>query len=178
MDPIRNHRKKTFIHLQISNANALQYTNPTFRTNANSYQTTQPINSIATNRGFSATEQRKQKFLFNITKIIHSDTLHSPKEHPSIFGVSPPPLPPFFLLRMNKAYHLDPSVQMAHTNLKLREVLLKDSIGIFDDIRIFCGRWPIRSCHDSKGRAYCSRKPAPPWASPGGSNKPEDWIVS
>ena len=98
MDPIRNHRKKTFIHLQISNANALQYTNPTFRTNANSYQTTQPINSIATNRGFSATEQRKQKFLFNITKIIHSDTLHSPKEHPSIFGVSPLPLPLFFFI--------------------------------------------------------------------------------
>ena len=176
MDPIRNHRKKTFIHLQISNANALQYTNPTFRTNANSYQTTQPINSIATNRGFSATEQRKQKFLFNITKIIHSDTLHSPKEHPSIFGVSPLPL--LLLLRMNKAYRLNPSVQMARAGLKSREVLLKNSIGIFDDIRIFCGRWPIRSCHDSKGRAYCSRKPAPPWASPGGSNKPEDWIVS
>ena len=114
MDPIRNHRKKTFIHLQISNANALQYTNPTFRTNANSYQTTQPINSIATNRGFSATEQRKQKFLFNITKIIHSDTLHSPKEHPSIFGVSPLPPSLFFLLRMNKAYRLDLSVQTTH----------------------------------------------------------------
>ena len=177
MDPIRNHRKKTFIHLQISNANALQYTNPTFRTNANSYQTTQPINSIATNRGFSATEQRKQKFLFNITKIIHSDTLHSPKEHPSIFGVSPLPPPPFFYYEWTK--HIVWIYQSKRlTNLKLREVLLKGSIGIFDNIRTFCGRWPIRGCHDSKGRAYCSRKPAPPWASPGGSNEPEDWIVS
>ena len=31
---------------------------------------------------------------------------------------------------------------MARTDLKLREVLLKNSIGIFDDIRIFCGHWP------------------------------------
>ena len=149
MDPIRNHRKKTFIHLQISNANALQYTNPTFRTNANSYQTTQPINSIATNRGFSATEQRKQKFLFNITKSYTQTPYIVPT---NIRQYSGSPLSPFFLLlRMNKAYRLNPSVQMARTGLKLREVLLKNSIGIFDDIRIFCGRWPIRSCHDSKG---------------------------
>ena len=151
MDPIGNHRKKTFIHLQISNANALQYTNPTFRTNANSYQTTQPINSIATDRGFSATEQRKQKFLFNITKSYTQTPYIVPKNIRQYSGSPLSPSPFFLLLRMNKAYRLDPSVQMTHTNLKLREVLLKDSIGIFDDIRIFCGRWPIRSCHDSKG---------------------------
>ena len=136
MDPIRNHRKKTFIHLQISNANALQYTNPTFRTNANSYQTTQPINSIATNRGFSATEQRKQKFLFNITKSYTQTPYIVPK---NIRQYSGSPLSPSFLLRMNKAYRLNPSVQMSRTDLKLREVLLKNSIGIFDDIRILCG---------------------------------------
>ena len=93
MDPVRNHRKKTFIHLQISNANALQYTNPTFRTNANSYQTTQPINSIATNRGFSATEQRKQKFLFNITKSYTQTPYIVPK---NIRQYSGSPLSPSF----------------------------------------------------------------------------------
>merc|ERR1712051_633354 len=138
MDPIRNHRKKTFIHLQISNANALQYTNPTFRTNANSYQTTQPINSIATNRGFSATEQRKQKFLFNITKSNTQTPYIVPKNIRQYSG-SPLSPSPFFLLRMNKAHRLNPSVQMTRTGLKLREVLLKNPIGIFDNIRIFCG---------------------------------------
>ena len=95
MDPIRNHRKKTFIYLQISNTNALQYTNPTFRTNANSYQITQPINSIATNRGFSATEQRKQKFLFNITKSYTQTPYIVPKNTRQYSGS---PLSPSFFI--------------------------------------------------------------------------------
>merc|ERR1712051_51728 len=95
MDPIRNHRKKTFIHLQISNANALQYTNPTFRINAK-LATRQPNLSIASQQtgGFSATEQRKQKFLFNITKSYTQTPYIVPT---NIRQYSGSPLSPFFI---------------------------------------------------------------------------------
>ena len=179
MDFIRNHRKKTFVHLQISTQTHSQRSQTQHSASTQKLLAIrQPSLYIASQQtgGFSATEQRKQKFLFNITKSYTQTPYIVPT---NIRQYSGSPLSPLFLLlRMNKAYRLNPSVQMARTDLKLREVLLKNSIGIFDDIRIFCGRWPIRSCHDSKGRAYCSRKPAPPWASPDGSNEPEDWIVS
>ena len=43
---------------------------------------------------------------------------------------------------MNKAYRPNPPVQVARTDLKLREVLLKNSTGIFDGIRISVGVGP------------------------------------
>ena len=78
-----------------------------------------------------------EKFLFNITKSYTQTPYIIPT---NIRQYSESPLS--FYYKLNKAYRLNPPVQVARTDLKLREVLLKNSTGIFDGIQISVGVGP------------------------------------